>query len=119
MNLYREGPQELKGPLDSPGRPGHDHTLGEPWRAGGQTHLRVSNWSRAEGHRLILDDIAEIYAEPGIHLVVDTGPHGLMRPYPEAFEQLRRDGIEVEACRRRTRFAVTASSIPDARRRST
>jgi hypothetical protein len=31
------------------------------------------------------------------YLVVDTGAHGLMRPYPEAFEQLRRDGIEAEA----------------------
>lgn len=57
----------------------------------------VTNWWRAEGHRLVMEDLQEVREELPEHLVVRTGAYGRMRPDPEAVEQLRREGVEVEA----------------------
>jgi hypothetical protein len=57
----------------------------------------VTNWWRADGHRLILDDLKDVREELPQRLIVGTGAAGQMRPDPEAVEQLRRQGIEVEA----------------------
>jgi hypothetical protein len=57
----------------------------------------LSNWWREEGHRLVLADLEAVLEELPEHLVVGTGAYGQMRPDPEALEQLRERGVEVEA----------------------
>ena len=57
----------------------------------------VSGWWRADGHRLVLVDLEDVIEELPERLVVGTGAYGQMRPAPEALEQLRRRGVEVEA----------------------
>jgi len=57
----------------------------------------VTNWWRAKGHRLVLDDLKDVREELPEHLIVGTGAYGQMRPDPKAVEQLRRAGVEVEA----------------------
>jgi hypothetical protein len=57
----------------------------------------VTNWWRADGHRLVLADLDEVLAELPACLLVGTGAYGRMRPDPEALEQLRERGVEVEA----------------------
>jgi hypothetical protein len=57
----------------------------------------VTNWWRADGHRLVLDDLDNVLEELPDHLLVGTGAYGQMRPDSEALAQLRERGIEVEA----------------------
>ena len=57
----------------------------------------VTNWWRADGHRLVLDDLEDVREDLPEHLLVGTGAYGRMRPDPEAVEQLQRDGVKVEA----------------------
>jgi hypothetical protein len=57
----------------------------------------VTNWWRADGHRLILEDLKDVRHDLPEHLVVGTGAYGQMRPDPEVAEQLQREGIKVEA----------------------
>jgi hypothetical protein len=57
----------------------------------------VTDWWRADGHRLVLADLDEVVEELPEHLVVGTGAYGQMRPDSEALNELRRRGVEVEA----------------------
>ena len=57
----------------------------------------VTNWWRADGHRLVLSDLEDVLEEVPEHLLVGTGAYGHLRPEPETLEQLRKRGIEVEA----------------------
>jgi hypothetical protein len=57
----------------------------------------VTNWWRADGHRLVLADLDDVLEELPAHLLVGTGAYGELRPDPEALEQLRERGLEVEA----------------------
>src|SRR5215216_2117445 len=57
----------------------------------------VPNWWRQNGHRLMLDDLEAVLDELPERLVVGTGAYGRLTPDPEALEQLRERGIEVEA----------------------
>ncbi|HEX6759674.1 MAG TPA: MTH938/NDUFAF3 family protein [Propionibacteriaceae bacterium] len=57
----------------------------------------LTNWWRADGHRLVLDDLEDVREELPEHLVVGTGAYGQMRPDPKAVELLQREGIQVEA----------------------
>lgn len=57
----------------------------------------LTNWWRAEGHRLVLADLDDVLGELPERLVVGTGAHGQMRPDRQTLEQLRRRGVEVEA----------------------
>jgi hypothetical protein len=57
----------------------------------------VTNWWRAEGHRLALADLGEVIDELPERLVVGTGAYGQMRPDAEALDQLRQRGVDVEA----------------------
>jgi hypothetical protein len=57
----------------------------------------VTNWWRADGHRLVLADLDDVLEELPAHLLVGTGAYGQMRPDPETLEQLRERGVEVEA----------------------
>jgi hypothetical protein len=57
----------------------------------------VTNWWRADGHSLVLADLADVLDDLPGHLVVGTGAYGQLRPEPETLEQLRERGIEVEA----------------------
>jgi hypothetical protein len=57
----------------------------------------LTNWWRADGHRLVLADLEEVLEEVPARLLVGTGAYGRLHPDPEAIEQLRRRGIEVEA----------------------
>ena len=56
----------------------------------------LTNWWRADGHRLVLADLEDVLDELPERLVVGTGAYGQMRPDPEAVEQLRQRGVEVE-----------------------
>jgi hypothetical protein len=56
----------------------------------------LSNWWRADGHRLVLADLDEVIEELPERLVVGTGAYGQMRPDPEALNELRQRGVEVE-----------------------
>jgi hypothetical protein len=57
----------------------------------------VTNWWRADGHRLVLADLDDVVDELPEHLVVGTGAYAQMQPDPEAVERLRQRGVEVEA----------------------
>jgi hypothetical protein len=57
----------------------------------------VTNWWRADGHRLVLSDLEDVLEELPVHLLVGTGAYEQMRPEPKTIEQLRNRGIEVEA----------------------
>src|SRR6266567_4315459 len=57
----------------------------------------LTDWWRADGHRLVLADLGEVIDELPERLVVGTGAYGEMRPDPGAVEQLRQRGVEVEA----------------------
>ena len=56
----------------------------------------VSDWWRAEGHRLVLADLGNVIEELPGRLVVGTGAYGRLRPDPEALDELRKRGVEVE-----------------------
>jgi len=57
----------------------------------------VTNWWRADGHRLVLGDLDDVLEELPDHLLVGTGVYGQMRPDPDTVERLRERGVEVEA----------------------
>ena len=57
----------------------------------------LTNWWRADGHRLVLVDLGDVIEELPERLVVGTGAYGQMRPDSEAVEELRQRGVEVEA----------------------
>jgi hypothetical protein len=56
----------------------------------------LRGWWRADGHRLVLADLDDVIEELPERLLVGTGAYGQVRPDPEALEQLRQRGIEVE-----------------------
>jgi hypothetical protein len=56
----------------------------------------VTDWWRAEGHRLVLADLDAVIDELPRRLLVGTGAYSQLRPDPEALAQLRQRGIEVE-----------------------
>ena len=57
----------------------------------------VSDWWRAQGHRLALADLDAVVDELPERLLVGTGAYGQMRPDPEVLSELRQRGVEVEA----------------------
>jgi hypothetical protein len=57
----------------------------------------VTDWWRADGHRLVLADLDDVIEDLPECLVVGTGAYGRMRPDPEALHELRQRGVEVEA----------------------
>jgi hypothetical protein len=57
----------------------------------------VTNWWRANGHILVLADLADVLEELPERLLVGTGAYAQMRPEPGTLEQLRKRGVEVEA----------------------
>jgi hypothetical protein len=57
----------------------------------------VTNWWRAEGHRLTIADLEGVLDELPERLIVGTGAYAQMRPDAEALEQLRQRGVEVQA----------------------
>jgi hypothetical protein len=57
----------------------------------------LTNWWRADGHRLVLADLDDVIDELPERLVVGTGAYGQMRPDPATLDDLRRRGVEVEA----------------------
>jgi hypothetical protein len=57
----------------------------------------LTSWWRADGRRLVLADLNDVIEELPERFVVGTGAYGQMRPDPDALEELRRRGVEVEA----------------------
>ena len=57
----------------------------------------LGNWWRTDGHRLVLGDLDDVIEELPGRLVVGKGAYGQMRPDPEALNELRQRGVEVEA----------------------
>jgi hypothetical protein len=57
----------------------------------------LTGWWRADGHRLVLADLADVIEDLPERLLVGTGAYGQMRPDSEALEELRQRGVEVEA----------------------
>jgi hypothetical protein len=57
----------------------------------------VTGWWRADGHRLVLADLADVLDELPERLVVGMGAYAQMRPDPETLDELRQRGVEVEA----------------------
>ena len=57
----------------------------------------LTDWWRADGHRLELADLDDVIEDLPECLVVGTGAYGQMRPDPEALNELRQRGVEVEA----------------------
>jgi len=55
------------------------------------------NWWRKSGHRLCLEDIAEIITENPEVLVVGTGASGLVKVLPEVKQSLEAQGIKLIA----------------------
>ena len=48
----------------------------------------LSDWWRADGHRLVLSDLDEVIEELPERLLVGTGAYGRLRPDPGALEEL-------------------------------
>ena len=68
---------------------------------------RVSaSWWRKDGHRLRIEDLAEVLAEPPQVLVVGTGSMGRLRVPDETVRQLQAQGIQVVV-------ALTPQAIED------
>jgi hypothetical protein len=57
----------------------------------------LTNWWRAEGHRLAIADLGDVIDELPDRLVVGTGAYEQMRLDPEVLDRLRERGVEVEA----------------------
>jgi hypothetical protein len=57
----------------------------------------LTNWWRADGHRLVLADLDDVLQDLPARLVVSTGAYGQMEPDPGAVGRLRQRGVEVEA----------------------
>jgi hypothetical protein len=57
----------------------------------------LTDWWRADGHRLVLADLDDVIEELPERLVVGTGAYGQMRPDPEGLNELRQRGVDVEA----------------------
>jgi hypothetical protein len=57
----------------------------------------LTNWWRADGHRLVLADLDDVLDELPGRLLVGTGACGQLHTDPETIAELRRRGIEVEA----------------------
>ena len=57
----------------------------------------LTGWWRADGHRLVLADLADVIEDLPEHLLVGTGAYGRMRPEREALDELRQRGVDVEA----------------------
>ena len=74
----------------------------------------LSNWWRKDGHGLVLADLEDVLEELPPHLIVGTGAHGQLRPDPNALDELRERGVEVEALP--TEQAVRRYSELDPRR---
>jgi hypothetical protein len=56
----------------------------------------VGGWWRIEGHRLVLEDLADVIDEMPEHLLVGCGASSRMRPDPGTLRTLRDRGVEVE-----------------------
>jgi len=54
-----------------------------------------SDWWRIEGHRLHIEDLAEVLRAKPETLVVGTGYYGLMKVLPETESHLRAEGIRL------------------------
>jgi hypothetical protein len=78
---------------------GHVVVDGEEQRRDGIVLLDrvLTHWWRGEGHRLSLADLNEVIDELSERRLVGTGAYVQMRPDPEAVQELRRPGVEVEA----------------------
>jgi hypothetical protein len=61
-------------------------------------------WWRQQGHRLSMDDLADVLRDPPQVLVIGTGYHGVMRVPAATLEALRARGIEPRVMK--TREAV-------------
>ncbi len=57
----------------------------------------LRSWWRAEGHALVLADLADVLDELPETLVVGTGAFGRLRPDPHLADELRKRGVTVEA----------------------
>lgn len=56
-------------------------------------------WWRDEGHRLAIDDLSEVLAEPPDALVIGTGKFGRMKVPEGTLEELRAARIDVKVAR--------------------
>jgi hypothetical protein len=56
----------------------------------------VPRWWRTEGHRLAVEDLAQVADDLPGRLIVGTGQDGRMRPDPETITSLEARGIAVE-----------------------
>jgi len=70
----------------------------------GQAHTRdlkiiggtvVPDWWRAMGHRLAVNDLADVFAAAPATIIIGTGASGLMVVDTEVTERCRRLGIEM------------------------
>ncbi|MGH2786698.1 MAG: MTH938/NDUFAF3 family protein [Actinomycetota bacterium] len=72
----------------------------------------VDNWWRVDGHSLVIEDLADVLDDLPERLVVGTGAYGRMEPDPNALNELRSRGIEIEVLE--TAEAVRRYSALDA-----
>jgi hypothetical protein len=56
----------------------------------------VANWWRADGHSLVLGDLADVLDDLPPTLVVGSGAHARMQPDPQALAELDARGVKVE-----------------------
>ena len=57
----------------------------------------LTNWWRADGHRLVVADLEAVIDDLPERLIVGTGAYAQMRPDSEPLDELRERGIEIEA----------------------
>lgn len=54
------------------------------------------NWRRLNGHELVLEDLDHVLDELPERLILGTGAYGRLRPDPQALDELRARGVDVE-----------------------
>jgi len=57
----------------------------------------VPDWWRREGHSLAIEDLDEVIDELPDRLILGCGAHGRLEPPQAVLDQLRAQGVEVEA----------------------
>lgn len=59
----------------------------------------VTDWWRAEGHSLALEDLDEVLDELPERLILGVGAYGRLHPDPGVIAELERRGIAIECLR--------------------
>jgi len=62
-------------------------------------NLVKSNWWRADGHSLCIDDLQDVFKKKPEVLIVGTGAMGVMDVPQDVIDYVKKQGIEIIVCK--------------------